>query len=321
MYNEKKVIGDQIISENRSELIGNNLDEGLKIMSDKINNEFKYFLSADGSVDSNSSDYLFLDKSEHRKLVEKKENSFAFEENISVVEWLKKRENVSGIITEKVITLLLHKIVGDKFIIARSSKYDDYKNGIDTLIIDKETGDLICGFDEMGASLEEVQRVKGKKIEESLDHGGVTVKYGANIKRGRLIKTSRKNLPAFFLALSDNDLDNILETVTGDEISSYELRVFGQFLEGLDYQLVNIYQKYFNDKYPEEGDDLDFSQKRKDLLTEKEALINELGEVNWTKTDRGFNWKNRMNRNSLRLNLKNFQKSLVFMKNRYKDLK
>jgi hypothetical protein len=306
--------------ENKSESSGENLDKGLKIMANQVNEEFGYFLSPDGSVDYKSQDYRLDNKKKDQTYIDLKEAEFASKEGLNVNEWLKKRENNNGIITEKAVTLLFHKIFGDKFIVARSSKFDDYRHGFDMMIIDKQTGALVCGFDEMGDSLKKVMEVKGEKIKNSLRYNGTEAKYCANIKQGKLIKISRRNVPSFFLALSESDLEKVLPTVLDTEVSDAELKVVGGFLDGLDDQITNIYQAYFRKNFPDERDSINFFAKRQELLAEMDKIAEEYGE-GWTDTVRGENWKDRMGRNNLRFNLKNFQRSLLVMKAGYEDLK
>ncbi len=61
------------------------------------------------------------------------------------------KEKNFGELWEKAKTVILNKIIGTEFIVVRASKHDDYENGVDNIIINKETGNVVCAFDEVSA--------------------------------------------------------------------------------------------------------------------------------------------------------------------------
>lgn len=70
---------------------------------------------------------------------------------------LASREKNPANIAEIATTLLFDKVLNKDFIIVRASTYDDYENGADHLIIDKQSGAVICGLDEaiLGESIKD----------------------------------------------------------------------------------------------------------------------------------------------------------------------
>ena len=50
----------------------------------------------------------------------------------------------------------------DEFVVVRSSSHDDRVNKVDTLILDRKTGALVCAFDEVGAT-------NGKEYDDKLE--------------------------------------------------------------------------------------------------------------------------------------------------------
>ncbi len=290
------------------------LNSKLKSMSEKINDEFGYFLNSDGSVAMDSPNYKFLDKADDLEFIKGKEEVFAAKVNKTREEWTSDREKARGIVTEKAITLILNKILGDDFIIARTATYDDYRHGVDTLIIDKNTGSPICGVDEMGADDAHSYHHKGQKIFDIIKHNGAYVKYGATFKRGELQWKSVKNVPAFYLSLDENDLEKVLPAIANEEISETEINIFQRTLHSFDQQITTLYKDHIN-----LDDDL-FATRNK-LLAEQEDLKDTFGEKSWGATDEGRDWKNRMGQNNMRLNLLNFQKSLQRMKDNYQKIK
>ncbi len=78
---------------------------------------------------------------------------------------------------EMIITALLHKVLKERFLVVRASVFDDYKHGIDNLILDKETGAVICAFDEVLENEGDKERGAIKKIEKIKDPRGKAPRY------------------------------------------------------------------------------------------------------------------------------------------------
>ena len=123
-------------------------------------------------------------------------------------------------ISESLIALILNEFIGKDYIIARSSKYDDYENGVDYVLIKKESGDIICGIDGiLGRGSDDGFLKKMPKIENKMLKGGFKLDHAPLLENGKINKTvSMKGLPAFFLGLSKDDFDLISEKISqGDE--------------------------------------------------------------------------------------------------------
>ncbi|MEI7620313.1 MAG: hypothetical protein WCJ57_01955 [Candidatus Falkowbacteria bacterium] len=287
----------------------------LKEMSERVNNSFGHFLQSDGSIDMESSSYRFSDKENDRQTIKTKEETFAAGKGQTREKWLEDRENARGIVTEKALTLVLDKILGDDFIIARSSALDDYSHGVDTLIVDKKTGAPICGMDEMGAIDNRGYSVKGSKIYDIINkYNGTFIKYGATFRNGELQCKSIKNVPTFYLSLDENDLDKVLPAIANDEISEVEASIFQRLLHSLDSQIATYYKEHTNLKE-------NLFDVKKALLLEQDDLKDTFGDEGWGRTDEGREWKRRMGQNNLRLNILNFQKSLQKMKETCEKIK
>ena len=110
---------------------------------------------------------------------------------------------------EMIITALLHKVLKERFLVVRASVFDDYKHGIDNLILDKETGAVICAFDEVLENEGDKERGAMKKIEKIKRiavKGGTEAKYGVALKEQKLVRSSARNIPVFYLTLESKDL-------------------------------------------------------------------------------------------------------------------
>lgn len=127
-----------------------------------------------------------------------------------------KEKNLSGL-TEMAITALLYKFLHkDGFFIARASSYDDYNKkeaAVDNILIDPETGGALCAFDEVSeVGTGESTAKKIAKIRQVISKGGANVRYGLQMdkKEGKLKRAPMSNVPVFYLALTNDELKNLL---------------------------------------------------------------------------------------------------------------
>lgn len=159
---------------------------------------------------------------------------------------LEKRESSNPFLLEKFATVVFHKVLGDKFVVMRSSKHDDYENGFDNIIVNKETGDVICAFDEVHSEAKHggVDR-KEEKIRSKARNGGANIKYGLTFEddengHKKMVKKKIANVPTFFLSMEPQDLQEALRNMNGnldDAPSAVELKVFDQFIISLEGQI------------------------------------------------------------------------------------
>ncbi len=110
---------------------------------------------------------------------------------------------------EMAITALMHKVLKERFLVVRTSIFDDYKNGIDNLILDKETGAVICAFDEVLEN--DGDRIRGaskkiEKIKRSAISGGTRAKYGVSLSNKKIVRAKAESVPVFYLAIESKDL-------------------------------------------------------------------------------------------------------------------
>lgn len=157
------------------------------------------------------------------------------------------KEKENGIILEKVMTILLDRYLGDKYLVLRTATYDDYANGIDNLIINKTTGETICAFDGLNEEFDNKRRDKKlKKVKNQTRKGGGKIKYGLSIKDGILEKKELKNLPIFYLSLTKSELNLLINNLNPDLNSP------------ITNEEENILNKIFNS----------FNEQAEDLLSE-----------------------------------------------------
>ncbi|MFA4999759.1 MAG: hypothetical protein WC545_00125 [Patescibacteria group bacterium] len=217
----------------RPEAFLNKLKEQLAGLAEEVNQEFS------GLLDTNGQMTMFgQSASGDSDLVGQQEAAFAAGAGKNLADWRRSKESNPASLTEMALTLILDKFLKDDFIVARASAYDDYNNGVDQVIIDKKTGAVVCGFDEVITHMSDgASPKKEKKIEEKMLNGGARLKYGATIKEGRLERCSLKNIPAFYLALTKEDLNNALEALAaGEAAGQAENKIFNSLIASLDKQ-------------------------------------------------------------------------------------
>lgn len=246
----------------------------LATQSQEVNNSYGKLLDEDMKIEMSGFyagenrkiielENKFLD--DDKKNVLKIESNFASKEGLSFEAWRKKKDQKNKA-PEMAVTALLHKFIGKDFIVARASDYDDYKNGVDTVLIDKKTGAVICGFDEvLGSFGDNGGEIKEEKILKKMQSGGTALRYGATIEEGVLKKRSFDNLPTFYLSLSKEELMLLLEALVknnpdGEDI---EKKIFNKFISLIKKQI-------------QKNQNLELDENLKNNLLSSEEMINRL---------------------------------------------
>lgn len=159
----------------------------------------------------------------------------------------KEREKQKGIIFEKAKTALFHKFAGEKFIVVHTARYDDYKNNVDNLMVNRETGDVVCAFDEVRAEGEDDEKLQNKidKVKNLVQDGGTEIKYGFSFdkkpenKNNSLVLKKLTNIPTFYLSVTSKKLDELLEAMSDDPgatPSPTEQKIFQELVSSLRSQ-------------------------------------------------------------------------------------
>lgn len=221
----------KIRPEEYRELLENKMLE----IGSEVNEQFGYkFLDKSGSI-------LMADTPDSAKdqnFVVGLETDWANRQYKTVEEWRKSKDKNPSTITEMAVTLVLHRLLRDRFIVARASTYDDYVYGVDNVLIDKQTGAVVCGFDEvLGYEGDDGGDKKDEKMKKSLAEGGSSLKYGATIEEGKIKRQELKHIPTFYLSLSKDDLSNLLKDLKAhNEPTENEKYLALKMLSSLDKQ-------------------------------------------------------------------------------------
>ncbi len=156
------------------------------------------------------------------------------------IETMKKKfeeDSQKGDPMELLTTIIWNKILGDKLIVVRTSVYDDIKNGVDHLIIEKNTGKVICAIDDVASissfnfhdKKDKTSQVNTKKI-----------KYGMISKNEQISLTSLENIPVFYLGFDLKNMSSIIKEMSNsfdDKPSETEKKLMNYYLGILEMQI------------------------------------------------------------------------------------
>ncbi|MEI7749794.1 MAG: hypothetical protein WCJ25_02220 [Candidatus Moraniibacteriota bacterium] len=124
-----------------------------------------------------------------------------------------------GELGEGAALCVLNRFLGNRFLIVRTSKYDDYRNLVDFMVVDLEKGGKpICAIDEIVGSEEGNDRVRKKKERLNREQG-MRLRYGVAAKDdGTLELGEFAHLPGIYAAIERKDLKALFES--GADLSS-----------------------------------------------------------------------------------------------------
>ncbi len=141
---------------------------------------------------------------------------------------------------EMMMTILLHKAFGKKYVVVRSAKYDDYAGGVDNVIVNKETGDVICAFDEVRENSKSNRRSeKDDTVLNKARAGGAELIYGFSIFGGKIKLKSMSDLPLFCLGLDGDEYDELADAIeygNSSELNDIEQKFLDKIIKSIGEQ-------------------------------------------------------------------------------------
>lgn len=183
--------------------------------------------------------YPLKEIEEDKEYVKEMEEKFNKEREEKYNQPLEEKLGTKGEKLEVLKNIIFYKFLREDFIICRSSRFDDFKNKIDNLILEKRTGNLVCALDEV-----EFPRLEEKKVDilKKNQRGGGRLKYGLTVKEGKIKLTKQKNLPVFFLYLTENQIREGIEKLEEDlsKSSDYEEQLFKCFKAEMIAQIERL---------------------------------------------------------------------------------
>lgn len=146
-----------------------------------------------------------------------------------------------GAIAETVIAAVLDTKLGDRYLIVRSNAYDDYAAGVDHLIVDRQTGDVVCAVDEVVADETDPRlSAKQQRAERRGEQRGSTVRFGVTFEQGRLVRRQLEHLLTFILPVSRETLRSALVELGHDEPGPAVAAVYARLTESLARQAQEL---------------------------------------------------------------------------------
>jgi hypothetical protein len=168
------------------------------------------------------------------------------EQNAQIIEGFKaEKAATESARLEMAVSAIFHKILKSKFLVVRSAEPDDFQNGADNVMINKETGEVMCTFDEVSTP-EGAERIdeKIKKTGKKNAAFGSTLEYGLTFQKdeagkSKVVQTKLENIPSFYVAVSPDELKKLLSQMEFDPTkppSAIELKAFDVFIDSLESQ-------------------------------------------------------------------------------------
>ena len=164
-----------------------------------------------------------------------------------------------GSVFEIFKTSLFNKFLKEDFLVLRTSRYDDIKNGVDNMILEKNGKNVICAIDDVTQTKLSTYFEEKKKeiLHKNLELNGVKIKYGVYFEKDRngqrvLKKGPLENIPLFYLPLTQDylkeGLNNFIPSL--NEYSDYEKKLMKYFLEAFMLQIRMMeLESYKNDEF------------------------------------------------------------------------
>lgn len=173
-----------------------------------------------------------------------------------IVEHQKEKKRANWHLLEMATPVLLYKFLPKNFVAVKTTAYDDYENGVDNLIVDKSTGEVICTVDDFSALAGSKHDLsKQEKVLNKTKHGGAKLRYGITYDdKGKLVKGPLRNLPVFNFRLSADALKGLLREMNFDldrEPSIKEREVVMQIIQDFIEQTKILLESEINDDMKE----------------------------------------------------------------------
>ena len=215
----------------------------LEVFIQELSNQYRHEgipISDDGRIDMERYRNLHPDVSKDLERNREWEQKWQSEGQIA------DRRETDGEKLEILAHAIFAKNLGEQFIVVRSSPHDDRINKVDTVLLDRETGNLVCAFDEVGDTTGATYEKKQGAVQAHNLKGGASLKYGIGIaeKDGRreIIRTSASNVPLFYIALPKDRIEKGIKEFTPEfgKRSDFEEKLFAYFVATLSAQVEGL---------------------------------------------------------------------------------
>jgi len=150
----------------------------------------------------------------------------------------KNRSEQVGEQFEKLKTALLQKTLKEKFIICRTAFFDDVVNGVDNVILDKKSGNVVCALDEVCDLHSARYEEKRRKVLDINRIGGARINYGLQLdpETNKIKLSPVSAVPLFFLGLNEQNVKKVIKQFEKNKTSEMEENIIRFFTESMKQQ-------------------------------------------------------------------------------------
>jgi len=157
---------------------------------------------------------------------------------------------------EMLKSAILHKKLKERFIVCRTSRYDDIKNGVDNIVLDRQTGKPVCALDDVGdISGSPLEMKKQAVLKKNFTAGkeGAVLRYGMSLNGPKVLLGECRRIPTFYLALPREAIRRGIDQFSPDDnLGSNEEKLCDYFLATLAQQTRGLQINPAFDSAPEE---------------------------------------------------------------------
>ncbi|GEM_PF-1509889 len=142
--------------------------------------------------------------------IEKSRAPYDGNEDESVKRWKHDRQFTDGALSEGALFCVLNRMLGPRFLVARTATFDDYKNGVDFMVLDFEKGGLpVCAIDEVVGDERSDERIEKKKARLK---SGMELRYGVAVTEDGTLELGKyEKLPGVCASVGRQDLKALFE--------------------------------------------------------------------------------------------------------------
>ena len=196
-------------------------------------------ISEDFFIENNGSDKYSPEKIEKDKRYTRKRD-MEWGETEDVDKYREEKAKREPEQFEMAKTIVFNKAIGKDYLVTRSSRYDDYANGVDNVIVDKVSGNAVCAFDEVRswtADSEKLAEKEEKIVQAAYKEKGNELKYGITIENNQAVKKPMENIPLFYLGINAKDCKKLIKNISStEEMSQAEKDFFVGAVKSLEKQ-------------------------------------------------------------------------------------
>lgn len=138
------------------------------------------------------------------------------------------------------------KNLDDKFVVARSSQYDSMNNNASIIILERETGNLVCAFNEVAEVGTDRYKRRADFVHDLNLRKGTSLKYGIGSEMNggerKITLGPVENIPVFYLALPSSQLKGGMKEFVPEagNQSEFERKLFLFFLASINAQIKGL---------------------------------------------------------------------------------